>query len=131
MAAVDPPAQKGQKASSDGGCAHFDLCRREIGAALGFDQAAGDAPFEIALSEVVKVGQEAGVGQGAQEFVLVADMVEHFCNRNQARRAIFALGERGAHVLEKLLELAEKQVVLIAIVRIKGRSADEARSRTS
>ena len=87
-------------------------------------EAAFDAAGKVALGQVEEVFEVAGVGEHAVELVLVADVRKEFGDRHHAMRSVFAITERVAHGFKERLQLADEQVVFVAVVEVKGGAAD-------
>jgi predicted kinase len=122
--AVEPPSQQRQQAPGQCKGARSQFTLRNLRKTLGFSEAMLDAARKVALREIEEIVETACVGKDAIKLPLVLDMRKHLRHGDNSMRHFFANGERRAHRLQELFQLAEEQVVLVAEVKIKGRAAD-------
>src|ERR1700722_17720093 len=91
---------------------------------LGLLEALLNPAGKVALRKLEEFGEMARVRQRAIKLVLVTDIRKELCHRNDSMRLFVADAQRRAHRFQKLLQLAEQQVILVAVVKIKGGAAD-------
>jgi hypothetical protein len=124
FAAVEPPAEQCEHAAGERCGARGKFASRNVLESTGFDQPAFDAASEMAFGEIVEIFEVTGLGENAVELILIADVREKFGHRRDAFRLVSLIAECVAHGFAEHFELAEEQVVDVALVKVEGGSAD-------
>ena len=121
---LQPPAKEGEETSSQGRGAGVQFSLRNGREALGEREAPGNSAREMALGEIKKIVEAAGVGEGAVDLDLGGNVGEHLAYRNHTVGGVLAINEAGAHGFQERFKLGEEQVGFVAEVEVEGGSAD-------
>jgi hypothetical protein len=123
-AAIDPPGQQRQQGARER--------VRDGGAGRGCDRARrpqlGEAPIdgasEVSLPHLENVVDLARCDQGGMKLAPLGDVSKQLAHGSNATGNLTAPREQVGHGFEEVLDIAEKEIVFIAIVGIKGRAAN-------
>src|SRR5262249_3288261 len=88
-----------------------------------FPETAGDPASEVALGKIEKRVDTAGVDQSAIELPRTSDMRKKFRHWRNAMGFLLLPAERVSPHFQALLQLAEEQVVLVAVMKIESGAA--------
>jgi hypothetical protein len=90
----------------------------------GLDNPPLDPAGKVALREIEEVVQTTALGQRTIHFILASDVRKHLRHRDHSKRLFFLNAKCRTHHFQEFLELAEKQVILVAEVKIKRGTTD-------
>jgi len=119
-----PPVEEG-KEGAGAGVGHGGAARRGKSAGGGeHGEALFDGPGEMALAEVENIANFFGGGHGGDELAHIGDVGEELLDRGDAVRRVIVTDEGGGEHFEEVFDVAEEEVVFVAVVGVESGAAD-------
>lgn len=121
---VHPPVEKREEGTGAG--------VGDSGAARGGEMARGgnhgealiDGAGEMPLAEFHDVANFFGTGHGGDELAHIGNVREKLLDGGDAVGSVAAANQGGGHHFPKVFDIAEEEIVLVAVVGVEGGAAD-------
>ena len=119
--AIEPPSQQRQQTTGEGHSVNCQFPFSQLQRGIGFREALRDSARKVALREIEEILETAAVGQRTVHLVVrSADVLEHLPHRDNSMRVFFLLRKQRAHRFQEHFQLAKKEVVFVAEVKVES-----------
>jgi len=121
---MDPPVQQGKEGAGGG----MGQCRAARGGEVARcgkrGEALVDGAGEVSLAKLHDVANFFRGGHGRKELAHVGDVGEELLDGGDAGRGVAAADESSGHHFEEFFDVAEEEIVFVAVVSVEGGAAD-------
>jgi hypothetical protein len=121
---MNPPVEEGEEGAGAGVGYGGAAGGGEVARGGEGGEALVDGAGEMALAEFHYVADFFGGGHGGNELTHVGDVGEELLNGGDAVRGVVVANEGGGEHFEEVFDVAEEEIIFVAVVGIEGGAAD-------
>lgn len=123
-AVIEPPVEQGEEGSCTGVGYGGAACCREVACCGKRREALVNGAGEMPLSQLHDVANLFGGGYRGNERTHVGDVGKELLDGRDTIGFVAVAVEGGRHHFEEIFDVAEEEIVFVAVVRVEGGSAD-------